>query len=411
MHASHGPAPVTLEIGLVAVGALGVLVVLASRATRHLPISEPLLALLVGVALGPEVLDQVRFSDPQAVLHALSEVVIAIALMAVALRFPFATVRSHARPVVWMLALGMLGMAAIVAGLAWWVLGVALGPAVLLGGVLAPTDPVLSSSVVSGDPAERTLSERIRTMISVESGLNDGLALPIVVAGTVMVLGEGIHRFAVDGLASVAIALVLGPVIGGLAGLAFRRIDEAYGIEHSAFFVFTLVLALLALGAVNLARGDGILAVFLTGLTYNAAVGSKIYEDEREVEEGVNRVLVLPVFVLFGVVLPWSAWGELGQEVAVFAVAVLVLRRLPVVFALKSALRLDVPTAAFYGWFGPMGVAALFFVTLAHEHDAAPGPVWPATAAVVAASTVAHGLTAAPARRLYGQVVGDRGDS
>lgn len=402
--------PVDLDIGLVVVGALGVAAVFGSRLLRSVPLTAPLLALVVGVAIGPEGLDLASLEHGITLLHGVSEVAVAIALMAVALRFPWPTVRRMAGGVTWMVTVGMVAMAAIVAGLASVLLDVDLRTAVLIGGVLAPTDPVLSSGVVTGDPATRTLPERLRAMLSIESGVNDGLALPLVVLGSVLVLGEGFDRFLVEGLWSVALAVVVGIGLGVAAGEVFRRLEEARDIEDSAFFVFTLVLALLVLGGVNLMNGDGILAVFLAGLAYNRQVGSTIYEKEREVDEGINRVLVLPLFVLFGTLLPWDRWGELGTPLVAFAAGVLLLRRLPVVYALRPALGLRWSDATFYGWFGPMGAAALYFATLAHEEDAAADFVWPVAAFVVAASTVVHGMTGTPARALYQRVEGERGD-
>ena len=396
----------TLDAGLVAIGALGVAVVLTSRAIRHLPLSEPLVALVFGVLLGPEVLAIAELPEGTTLLHSVTELGMAVALMAIALRFPWPVARSHRRALGWMLLVGMPAMAAIVAGLASWILGLGLGAAVLLGGILAPTDPVLSSSVVTGDPAVEGLPERLRALLSLESGANDGLALPIVVAGMVIVRDEGLGRFAVDGLVSVLIAVVLGALIGHLIGRAFRALDDARDIESSAYFVFTLVLALFTLGAVNIVHGDGILGVFVAGLAYNHAVGERIYESEREVEEGVNRVLVLPIFVLFGAILPWDGWGDLGWTGVLFAAGVLVLRRLPVVLALAPALPLRRHELAFYAWFGPMGAAALFFVTLAIEEHASEPQLWPAVALVVAASTVVHGVTAAPGRQLYARSAG-----
>ncbi len=392
----------TLDVGLLTVGALGVVAVLASRGLRHWPISEPLVAMLLGVALGPRVLDVADFGTHGLVLlHRVSEVIIAIALMAVALRFPWATFWELRRPVTWLLSVGMLGMAATVAGLAWAILGVGFGIAVLLGGALAPTDPVLSSSVVAGRPAEDALPERLRALLSEESGFNDGLALPLVIMGIVVLRDLGPWQFVLDGVIAVLLAVVLGAGIGYLAGWGFRSLTGDHDIEHSAFFIFPLVLALAVIGVVNLVGGDGILAVFVAGLAYNQQVGQHVYSDERAVEEGINRVLVLPVFVLFGTVLPWSDWGRLGWPVVAFAVAVLLLRRLPVVFALSSRLSFGWRETLFYGWFGPMGVAAMFFITLALEEGVVNDAAWPSVALVVAGSTIAHGVTAAPARELY----------
>lgn len=399
-----------LDVALVAIGGLGVAVVFASRLLRSLPLTAPLLALVAGVVLGPEVLDLAAFEEGPTVLHATSEVVVAIALMAVALRFPWPEVRALLGPVGWMVTLGMVAMAAVVAGLAWAVLGVGVGAAVLLGGVLAPTDPVLSSSVVTGEPATRALPHRVRALLSIESGINDGLALPLVVAGSVLVLDDGVGRLAVEGVLAVAVAVLLGAALGTAAGECFRRLDETHDIEDSAFFVFTLVLAVAVLGIVNMAHGDGILAVYLAGLAYNRQVGSSTYDQEREVDEGINRVLILPLFLLLGVLLPWDAWRDLGWPAVTFTVGVLVLRRLPVVLAMRPLLGLRWSSAAFYGWFGPMGAAALFFATLAHEEQTAAEVVWPVAALVVAASTLVHGTTAAPTRMLYERLEGRRGD-
>lgn len=391
----------TFDIGLLVVGGLGCAVVLASGLIRHLPLTEPVLALAVGAALGPDALDVIDIQHGMTVLHHVSEIAIAIALMAVALRFPYSTIQGCWAPLAWMLLFGMCIMAAVVAGLASAILGTGVGAAILIGAVLAPTDPVLSSSVVTGKPAQEALPERVRALLSAESGLNDGLALPLVVAGMAMLAGDGPDRFAVEGLWAVLLGFVVGAAIGVGAGEVFRRLEEHREIEDSAFFVFTLVLALLSLGLVNSLGGDGILAVFVTGLAYNRQVGSSIYDQEREVEEGINQVLVLPLFVLFGVVLPWAEWRELGGSVLVFSVGVLLLRRLPVVLALRPVLRLDLPTSIFYGWFGPMGAAAIFFGTLAHEKGDTTPEVWPAVALVVAVSTVVHGVSAAPGRALY----------
>jgi NhaP-type Na+/H+ or K+/H+ antiporter len=399
-----------LDIGLLVVGGLGVAVVFGSRLLRSIPLTPPLVALAVGVGIGPRGLDLAQLDHGISLLHGVSEVAVAVALVAVALRFPWSKVALLAAPVGVMVTVGMVAMAGIVAALAWLLLDVSPAVALLIGGVLAPTDPVLSSGVVTGNPATRTLPERVRALLSVESGINDGLALPLVVAGTVLVLDHGGDRFVIEGLWSVVLALVVGAAAGTAAGEVFRRLDEARDIEDSAFFVFTLVLAVAVLGGVNLIHGDGILAVYVAGLAYNRQVGSSTYDKEREVDEGINRVLVLPLFVLLGTLLPWERWGELGAPLLWFGLGVLVLRRLPVVYALRPALGLRWSDATFYGWFGPMGAAALYFATRAHEEGAAADEVWPIAAFVVTVSTLVHGVTGTPARVLYQRVEGERGD-
>jgi len=225
-----------------------------------------------------------------------------------------------ARPLTLLLTVGMVGMAATVALLAWGLLGLEPAHAWLLGAVLAPTDPVLSSSIVTGDPAEKDIPYRLRRLLSAESGANDGLAFPLVVLGVVLMREEGLGRLITEGII---------------------------------------------------------------------------------VEEGINRVLVLPVFILLGSLLPWLEWTEAGLPLVGFGVAVLFLRRLPVIAALRRPLKLDAADTLFYGWFGPIGVAALFLVTFAIEEAVDDTVIWPATALVVALSTVVHGLTGTPGRAAY----------
>jgi sodium/hydrogen antiporter len=161
------------------------------------------------------------------------------------------------------------------------------------------------------------------------------------------------------------------------------------------------VLAFAVLGASGLAHVDGILAVFVAGLAFNRAASGADRTEDVPIDEAVNRFLVLPLFVALGVVLPWSAWADLGWRGPALVAGVLLLRRLPVVWLLRRALRLAGPDAVFLGWFGPIGVSALFYLAMEHERLALDPVVLSAGSLVVAASTVVHGVTSAPGRVLY----------
>jgi NhaP-type Na+/H+ or K+/H+ antiporter len=149
---------------------------------------------------------------------------------------------------------------------------------------------------------------------------------------------------------------------------------------------------------------DGILAVFVAGLAFNHASTGPDRTDDVPIDEAVNRFLVLPLFLGFGAVLPWSAWGDLGWRGPALVVGVLLLRRLPVLWALRRPLGLGRPDAAFLGWFGPIGVSALFYLAMEAERLAVEPVVLAAGSLVVAASTVVHGTTSAPGRVLYRRV-------
>lgn len=395
-----------LDLLLATVGLLGVAVAATSGILERTPFNPPLLALLLGVVTGPEVLGLVELpvGMDQEVLRIASRLLLAVGLMGVALRYPVDEVRRHLGGIALLILVVLPLMALTVALGAMWVLGVPFGVAAVIGAVLSPTDPVLASSVVTGGPAERDIPTRLRQLLSMESGGNDGLALPLVLVA--IALAGGTHAASPLGalgrsLLEVGIGTVLGVALGAGAGTAVRRARQGRDIEPSAKLVFPLVLAFAALGLVGVAHGDAILGVFVAGLVYNGFISGPDREAEVRIDEGINQFLVLPVFALLGVVLPWSGWAQLGWGGPGLLAFALLLRRLPWVLALRRPLRLDRRDAVWLGWFGPMGVAALFYLGLAHEQGVTDPVVWHAGTLVVAASTLVHGMTAAPGRRAY----------
>ncbi len=393
-----------LVLGLV-VTVLGLLVATLSTRLRTLPLSEPLLALLAGIVVGPAVTGLALSGDlttRSATVHDLANVLLAISVMAVALRYPAREAWRLRRPVALLLLVVMPAMALAGAAVAW-PLGLGAAATVALGCALCPTDPVLASSVVTGGPAERDLPARTRRLLSLESGANDGLALPLVLLSLVALGplsgGDAASRIGVEVLGAVA----LGVVAGTVAGRAIRA-GRAHGATDAApVVVFTLVLAIGVLATAEILHVGGVLAVFVTGLAFNATSPGDERADAVVLDEAVNRFVVLPGFVVLGALLPWSAWAELGPVLVAVVVGVLVLRRLPWLLLLRRPLGLDLRDAVFLGWFGPIGVSALFYLTMLAERLPAEEatPLVAAGAAVVAASTVVHGLTSAPGRRWY----------
>ncbi|WBB50366.1 sodium:proton antiporter [Verrucosispora sp. WMMA2044] len=390
-----------LHLSYALVGVLALLLAFWSSAVRRAPVSEPLLALSLGVLAGP-VLGLIDLPADQmtALMVESSRILLAISLMAVALRFPLSDYRSVIRPVGVLLAVAMVGMAVVSAGLAWLVLGLPLALAMLLGACVTPTDPVLASSIVSGRPAERELPVRLRQVISGESGANDGLAFAFVVLALSAVTSGSSSGALVEVIWAVAGALLIGVAVGWSAGRAILAAEKREDVDRGSLLVFTIVLGVAALGLARLAYTDGILAVFVAGLAYNAMVGGRSRASQQRLDDALTRYLVLPLFFLLGVEVPWHDWVELGWPVVAFAVALL-LRRLPVVLALKPALGLSWRSTVFLGWFGPVGVSALFYLTHSQQNGVADPRLWAAGSLAVVASTVVHGVTAAPGRRWY----------
>lgn len=394
----------TLDVLLIAVGALGVVVAALSSRLRRLPVSEPLLALVVGVLLGPEVLGALPLSPitaEHATVHEATRVLLVISVIGVALRYPFGSVRAQLRPVSLLLLVALPAMAVISTGLAVGMLGVTLGAALLLGTAICPTDPVLASSVVTGTPAEQDLPPRDRQILSLESGANDGLALPFVLVAVALAGPMTSGEAAAEALRQVLGAVALGVFAGWLGGRALRAGESHGATAHGPMLLFTILLSLLVLGLSGVLHLDGVLAAFVAGLAFNLTSTGSERTADLEIDEAVNRFAVLPMFVLLGATIPWTVWGELGWPAIWLSLAVLLLRRMPVLLLLKRPLRLGWPDALYLGWFGPVGVSAVFYLTLEATELGLSDDIMGAGIMIVAANTVAHGLTSSAGRLLY----------
>ncbi|MFA9431732.1 cation:proton antiporter [Egicoccus sp. AB-alg2] len=402
-----------LTLLLATVGLLALAIAAGSRWLRETPVTPPLLALGLGVLLGPTVfgLAELRPGETHHVLNVAAELLLAVGLMAVALRFPAGRLRAHVRPLLWLLLVVLPLMAATVALVSVPLLGLGLGTAVALGAALAPTDPVLSSGVVTGPAAERDVPERLRQVLSFESGLNDGLALPLVAVGLAFALGHDVVAAGARGLLEVAVGAAVGLALGAAAGRLLRAAEKHGDVTDPARLLYTLVLALAVLGIADGLGGNGVLAVLVAGLAHNLLVSGGDRATEADLDEGMNTFLILPVFTLLGIALPVDGWRELGWGGVAFVAAVLFLRRLPWVFLVGGALGTGRGRPAVWlGWFGPIGVAALFYLTHLHERGLVDEVVWDAGSLAVVASTVFHSLTTPLGRRLLaGEAHADHG--
>lgn len=392
-----------LDVVLFAAGAVAVFVAAFLRHLQRWSVTPPLLGLVTGVLLGPEVMGVlvIPAGDGVHVMSVAARLLLAVALMAIALRYPVSKMRPRTGEVAVLLLLVLPVMAAVLAMGAVWSLQVPVGVAVVLGVALSPTDPVLASGIVTGALAERDIPDRDRQVLSLESGANDGLAMPFLTVALAWALGRSMAGEVAVAVYEVAAGILLGVVAGIVAGRALRWAREHREIDQSVRALFTLVLAAMVLGLSALLNADGLLSVFVAGLVHNRVVTGGDRQVEVGIDESLNHFLVIPVFVLLGAVLPWSDWVTLGWGGLLFVLVALFLRRLPVVLALRRPLRATWAQALWLGWFGPIGVAALFYLGHADQEGVTEPSVWAAGTLVIAASTVVHGLTAGPARFAY----------
>lgn len=397
-----------LNIGLAVVGFVVVAIGLVSNQIKRSPVQEPMVAMLAGIAVGPYALgwlDLATWGDEKHILEQAARLTLAVGLMAVALRIKRESLTALWRPVTVLLTAGMFGMWLVSAALCGWILGLSLWTALLIGAVVTPTDPVVASSIVTGPFAKKHLPLRLRDAISLESGANDGLAYAFVILPVFMLShpSSGWSRWLVDGLlVGVLGAVVIGCVVGVVAARLLHVANCRGMIESPSLLSYTVAFSLMTLGGARLVGADAIISVFLAGLTFNLVSSQREEEQESRNQETVAKLFTLPIFVLFGLALPIAEWKQIGVPLAAVAVAILLLRRPLIVALLWPGLRPRLAGAdvMYIGWFGPIGVAAIYYAFFARSHGMDP-LVWHVASAVIFASVLAHGVTAAPLTRLY----------
>jgi NhaP-type Na+/H+ or K+/H+ antiporter len=374
-------------------------------------LSEPLFALLAGVLIGPAVfdlLDLAALGGQTMILEQAALVTLGVALVGVALRLPVGYITANWRllavllgilmPLMW---LGCSLLVYLILGLPFWV-------SVLIGAILTPTDPVVASTIVTGGMAERNLPARLRNAISAESGFNDGLALPFVLLPLLVLTeppGEVLSHWLTHSILwEVMAGAALAAFLGYAAGKTLTWAEAKETMERTSLLTVSLALSLTVLGVTELAGMNGVLAAFVAGVVFNFAGSSDAKESQEDIQEAITRFFDLPIFVLLGMALPWGAWLELGWPGLLLAVAVLLLRRLPVVLALAPLLGelRGAKDLLFLGWFGPIGAAALYYGTFSLRETGVE-EFWTVGSLVICASVLAHGLTDTPLTKLYGR--------
>jgi NhaP-type Na+/H+ or K+/H+ antiporter len=251
----------------------------------------------------------------------------------------------------------------------------------------------------------RAVPARIRRLINLESGLNDGIATPFVL---VAVAGAGVaaHESGIGpgrAVAELALGLAVGVVVGGAGGwlvsVARRRDWVAEGFAGAA----VLGLAVCAYASAVALHGNGFIAAFIGGLAFGSTSGRRGEPLVPFVEE-TGALVSLLVWLAFGAVAVAPMFDHLTWQLVVYAVLSLtIIRMAPVALALAGA-RLGWATTAFVGWFGPRGLASVVFALLALEDlgDKAASPAVAVITATVLLSVVAHGASAEPLARRYG---------
>ena len=294
-------------------------------------------------------------------------------------------------------------------GLAVWLFpGLDLWLALLVAAALAPTDAALGIPVVTNP----VVPSRVRRLITVESGLNDGIATPVVmlaIAGAAS--AEGLEQAAGLGsaLAELAIGVLVGGAVGFGGGWILRSARRAGWAAEDFAGIAVLALALAAYGAALIAHGNGFVAAFIGGLAFGAAAGRR-GPGELEFLEQASGLVSLLVWLAFGAIAVPLVLDRPDAMTLLYAVLSLTLVRMVPVALASIGGGLDRDTVLFVGWFGPRGLASLVFAMLALEELGADADEAVVVIAVtVFLSVLAHGASARPLAKRYGEAAAARG--
>lgn len=427
----------SFSVWALVIGVLLMTMALAGSLLKRLPVSASMLYLAVGYGLGTAGWGLMT-PDPHrtpVILEGIAEIALLISLFSVGLKLglPFSS-KQWRLP----LRLAFVSMAltvAMIAAAACYGLGLPLGAAVLLGGILAPTDPVLAGDVQVAEARDR---DRLRFSLSGEGGLNDGAAFPLVMLGLGLLglhdLGTAGWRWlAIDVVWSLAGGLVVGMVLGTLIGKLVvylrTRHQEAVGLDE----FLALGLVALAYGSAQLVWASGFLAVFAAGLalqrvkedsatrtapqdgpaglqdpaahlavaTHPELAGAYMMQAVRGFNTQLERVAEMVVVLMVGAMLPYASSD--GSAIAFLVVLFLILRPLSVWLGLAGA-SVSTEQRLLISWFGIRGIGSIYYLLFALNHGlrgALADRTISLTLMAVAVSIVVHGISVTPLMHLY----------
>jgi sodium/hydrogen antiporter len=389
------------SLAILAATLLGVAAV--SRRLYGTPVTPAMVFVVVGLLLGPRVLGEIDVEPSGETVRTLAEATLALVLFCDAASIDLRELRREAGVPVRLLGVGLPLTIALGAVAGALVLDrLTIEEAVILAVVLAPTDAALGQAVVT----EPRVPGRVRQGLNVESGLNDGICVPLLFAAVAI---ADVQSGIAEGRSAGTLLLeeigygVLGGVVGGaLVAVVVVQAGRRGLIAAPWRQVVPAAGAALAYGIASGLDGSGFIAAFVAGMTFRLLVRRDL-GDINNLSEQVGDVLNGVTFVLFGAVLLGPALGDLTWQLGLYAVLSLTLvRMLPVVLAMLGS-HARAPTLGFLGWFGPRGLASIVFAVIVVEESDLPGEHLIAVAIylTVGLSVLAHGLSAAPLADRY----------
>ncbi|GAA5996141.1 uncharacterized protein JCM10292_007417 [Rhodotorula paludigena] len=389
----------------------------------RLLMSSALIALCLGIAVGPIGLDWVspwkwtNYDDEARfnLTFQITRLVIGIQVMFAGIDLPAAYLRREAWSL-FMLLIPIMTVAWFVSAgfVLLFVNGITFLEALAIAACITPTDPILANAIVKGRYAEKHVPKAVRDIISAESGANDGLGYPFLFLAVFLMQrsnnGHSIslslrHWVVTTWLYQIALSVAMGAIIGYLARKTLKIAYNRKLVDHESFLAYGVGLALFTLGVVGLIGSDDILACFVAGnsLTWKDFFRIEKEEHEDTFQDVIDGLLDTATFIYIGTIIPWSEFSNeylTPWKLVLFAICILLFRRLPAMMAVYKI----IPAlegwreGIFAGWFGPIGVSALYYAILAlhvlpEDRIVLRSVIFPVVIFMAMGSTIVHGIT------------------
>ncbi|QUC17038.1 uncharacterized protein UV8b_01279 [Ustilaginoidea virens] len=360
--------------------------------------SEALISLLVGAAFGPHAADWIRplsyaacsrdgLTDAQcddrlmSITLNFSRLVLGVQLVLAGVQLPSKYLWTQLKPLLLLVGPGMACMWMATSLLVWGLAGTpTFLHALAVGACVTPTDPVLSAVIVKGKFADHNIPKDLQDLIVAESGINDGLGYPFLFFALYLIkyIGSGSTDggvkdamglwFALTWGYTILMSVAYGALAGWIAKELLRFAKERNFVDRESFLVFAIALALFVLGTCGMLGTDDVLACFIAGNTFTWDDWFRIQTKDDSLQPTVDMLLNVSIFLWYGAYLPWEEFADNAivplRRLIPLGVLVLVLRRLPWVFGMHKMIRQigQVRQAIFVGFFGPIGVSAIFYL-------------------------------------------------
>lgn len=404
----------TYILNLLVIGLLLLGVTLGSGWIKRLPLSYALIYLVVGVLLGNYGLGLIKIRPETQFLERLTEFVVIVSVFGCGLKIN--------RPLklwAWQSTIRLIGILMLISifslGLiAHYLLGMGWGAAILLGAILAPTDPVLASEVQLSHVEDK---DELRFALTSEGGLNDSLAFPFVYFGIYAFKDPDWNNWfakwvAIDLLWAIAAGIVMGIIVAKAVVWIDHKLQKRRPVDDLMEDFVALSIILLTYSLTELVNGYGFLAVFVAGLVVQRSYFGQ--HDKRmaqlEFTEQIEKLLEVTAIVILGTVLlinPMLKYA--AQSLLVAGLLLLLIRPLGVWLSMLGA-SLPKKTSSLMGWFGIKGLGSIYYLTYALGKGVSGEPAaqiaW-ITYTVVVMSVIAHGISAAPLMAWYEEVKKD----